>query len=213
MEVDARPLQQRLNKAQKTVSRIARNALNDAARELRAETPAYLQKAIDKPRPFTSKVTAVLYTRADYSQGDRMSSHLRIAPIQAKYLNPAEFGTESEHLIQPIRGGSQDRFGGVGAAYRRTPALKATLLAKKHSLRGGRTIGQFFVGTPLGADKRQAGIWYRSKDLKTIKLVAAFIRRRKYRAQFGISEWWATRGEDLVEKHVKTQSEMAVNRM
>lgn len=54
MDLDDRQLNARLARAEKTIARISRNTLNDAAFEASTETPDYLKEAIDRPMNFTA---------------------------------------------------------------------------------------------------------------------------------------------------------------
>lgn len=74
IRIDASALERRLRVAPGKVKRVARNALNDAAKELRSETPAIMKRVVDRPTPFTAKPSAVLYKAASY---DSLTSSLR----------------------------------------------------------------------------------------------------------------------------------------
>lgn len=135
--IDTRRFERRLSVAPDKIKRVVRNVLNDTARELRCNTPEIIDHAIDKPVPFTKRSSAVLYRGATYQS---LSASLQIAPLQAAYLSPGEFGRTSEQIQTPIRHDAIDQRGNLKKRFRWSPAERSKLAAQVHRVpckRGG----------------------------------------------------------------------------
>ncbi len=215
VRIDTAALVRRMGVAPKKIQRVNRNALNDAARELRAATPAIMKRAVDRPVPFTARASAVLYKSASYTD---LSASLRFAPIQARYLNPSEFGQRTGRIHTPIARDAIDPAGNLKRRFRWTPAERARLLAQSHSVRsqrtgGTRTIGKYFFGKPHGG-YRMAGLFERPKDpRKPLRRITIIAKRRRYNATFGIRREWQRLGGPMLERHLATQSARPENRI
>lgn len=215
IRIDASALERRLRVAPGKIKRIARNSLNDTAKELRAATPDIMKRVVNRPTPFTAKASAVLYKAASY---DDLTSSLRLNRIQAKYLSPAEFGLRAERIHTPIHARVREaKFGNLGKKWRWTPAERAKLLAAKHVIpskrSGTREIGQYFLGKPRGGYTK-AGLFYRPKDpSKPLQRLTVFTQKRRYREIFGIRKEWRRLGAPMLERHLQIQAQHPANRL
>ncbi|UFM66784.1 hypothetical protein LOS78_12695 [Paracoccus sp. MA] len=215
VRIDTGALERRLRVAPSKIKRVARNSLNDTAKELRAATPDIMKRVIDRPTPFTSKPSAVLYKAASYED---LTSSLRFNRIQARYLGPGEFGERAERIHTPIHARVKEaKFGNLGKKWRWSPAERAKLLAAKHVIPGKRTatreIGQYFFGRPRGAYTK-AGLFHRPKDpSKPLQRLTVFTQTRRYREIFGIRKEWRRLGGPMLERHLQIQANHPANRL
>lgn len=215
IRIDASSLERRLRVAPGKIKRVARNALNDTAKELKTKTPEIMKRAVDRPTAFTSKPSAVLYKAASY---DSLTSSLRFNRIQERYLSPAEFGLRAERIHTPIHARAREaKFGNLVKKFRWSPAERAKLMAAKHIIPGKRgptrEIGQYFFGKPRGA-YRKAGLFYRPKDpSKALQRLTVFTEKRRYREMFGIRKEWRRLGGPMLERHLQVQARHPANRL
>lgn len=213
IRIDASALERRLRVAPGKIKRVARNALNDTAKELRMSTPDIMKRVVDRPTPFTAKTSAVLYKAASY---DSLTSSLRFNRLQARYLGPGEFGERAEKIHTPIAPDAYDRYGNLLKRYRWAPTAKTALLSKQITVTGpngkSRKIGKYFFGKPHGG-YRYAGLFERSATahgkLRRLTMIA---QKRRYREIYGIRREWRRLGGPMLEQHLRTQAEHPANR-
>lgn len=215
VRISTEGLERRLRVAPGKLKRVTRNALNDAARELRKETPKVMDRVIDRPTPFTRRTSGVIYRGASY---DRLSASLELSPLQQRYLSPGEFGEASDDIQTPVARDAFDAKGNLKKRYRWTATDRAKLFGQVYRVKakrtgGIRTVGKHFVGTPVGGGYRQAGLFERSRDGKKLKRITSFTRRRRYRAQFGIRDEWQRLGGPMLRRHLQFQAQHPSNRL
>lgn len=215
IRIDTAALARRLRVAPGKIKRIARNALNDGARELRQATPAIIRRAVDRPVPLTARVSGVIYSAASY---DSLQSSIRMAPIQAAYLSPGEHGQRTSMIHTPIARDAIDASGNLKRRFRWTPAERAQLLAQSMSISsprsgGTRKVGRYFLGRPHGG-YQHAGLFERPKDpRKPLRRITMIARGRRYQPTFGIRRAWQRLGGPMLERHLRLQAAHPSNRL
>jgi hypothetical protein len=215
IRIDASALERRLRVAPGKIKRVARNSLNDTAKELRQATPDIMQRVVDRPTAFTSKPSAVLDKAASY---DSLTSSLRFNRVQEKYLSPGEFGLRADKIHTPIHARVKEaKFGNLAKKWRWSPSERAKLMSAKHIIPGKKTatreIGQYFFGRPRGAYTK-AGLFYHPKDsTKPLQRLTVFTAQRRYREIFGIRKEWKRLGGPMLERHLQIQASHPANRL
>lgn len=198
MRITDTALLSRLDRAEKTLARVARNAVNDAATIARDLTPDYLRQHIDRPTPFTVNRSVARVARAT---SDAPVATLFIAPTQARYLAHMEDGTPSERIHQPVlKKVSTDRFGNI---------KKNFILNRGNIERMNAGSGDFFFGKPKGAMNRPLGIYWRDEGM--LDMITIVKATRENKPQLGLGEYWEGILPDLARAEAQKQLDHPAN--
>ena len=207
LTVDTSQLSARAARAPLTVRQQARNALSDAAFDLRKRTPDTLRRLVDKPTPATVRPGVALVEKAKVTDLGLMSAVVKLHPAQAAYLFRFEFQTE-EQIHRPAMSRSLDPRGNLRKSFTLTQGAKAALLSKLAS-RGPdlKPHGRFFIGR-LRHDANSAyGIWERVQRNKRVELVTKLLFGVKSNRRLGLLDAWEADAPALIRARFAEQQQ------
>lgn len=207
LSVDTRQLSSRAARAPLTVRQQARNALSDAAFDLRKRTPDILRRLVDKPTPATVRPGVALVEKAKVTELGSMSSVVKLHPAQAAYLFKFEFQTE-EQIHRPALGRSLDPRGNLRKSFTLTQGAKAALLSKLAS-RGPnlKPHRRFFIGRLRHNANSAYGIWERTERNNRVELVTKLLFSVRSRRRLGLLDEWEREAPALISARFAEQQQ------
>jgi hypothetical protein len=207
LTVDTRKLSARTARAPLTVRQQARNALSDAAFDLRKRTPEALRRLVDKPTPATVHPGVALVEKAQVSDLRSVSSVVKLHPAQAAYLFKFEFQTD-EDVHRPASSSARDNRGNLRKAVTLTSGAKSALLSKTVS-RGAtrRPVGRFFIGRLRDDASSAYGIWERHGRGEKVRLVTKLLFGVRSRRRLGLLDAWERDAPALIRSRFAEQQQ------
>lgn len=206
LSVDTRQLSSRAARARLTIRQQARNALSDAAFDLRKRTPDTLRRLVDRPTRATVRPGVALVDKARTSDLGSVEAVVKLHPAQAEYLSRFEFGTE-EDIHRPAISRSVDTRGNLRRSFTLTAKTKAAMLSKLASRGPGRKpVGRFFIGR-LRHDQNSAyGIWERVERNNRLELVTKILFDVRSKRRLGLLDAWEREAPELIRARFDEQT-------
>ncbi len=205
LTVDASQLSARAARAPLTVRQQARNALSDAAFDLRKRTPDTLRRLVDHPTPATVRPGVALVEKAQLGAMYTVSAVVKLHPAQATYLARFEFQTE-EDIHRPAIKSARDARGNLRRSVTLTSGAKAALLSKVASRGGGRKpVGRFFIGRLRDDASSAYGIWERHGSGGKVRLVTKILFGVRSRRRLGLLDAWEAEAPSLIRARFAEQ--------
>jgi hypothetical protein len=206
LSVDTRQLSTRATRAPLTIRQQARNALSDAAFDLRRRTPDTLRRLVDRPSPATVRPGVALVEKAQVADLSSVSAVVKLHPAQAAYLARFEFQTH-EDIHRPASKSARDARGNLRRSVTLTSGAKAALLAKSASRGGGRApVGRFFIGRLRDDASSAYGIWERRARGSKIRLVTKLLFGVRSRRRLGLLDAWEQDAPALIRARFAEQT-------
>jgi len=205
LTVDTSQLSARAARAPLTVRQQARNALSDAAFDLRKRTPDDLRRLVDSPTPATVRPGVAMVEKAQASDLNSVSAVVKLHPAQAAYLSRFEFQTD-EDIHRPALKSARDTRGNLRKSVTLTSGAKSALLSKNASRGGGRKpVGKFFIGRLRDDASSAYGIWERHARGAKVRLVTKLLFGVRSRRRLGLLDAWESDAPALIRARFAEQ--------